>query len=135
MSTAYDNNLRSARRRARSKGYVLTKILMQDSITVLECSVCPGACTATKSDLEHGHWRSRSFVFEGSLDEVTDWLKWPHKDADLETFLKLNQQTRALVLRLIDSPNKKDLEELHAHPSAQTLASWLLELPAYGGGA
>lgn len=56
---------------------------------------------------------------------------WPHKRADLETFLSFDRATRRLVLRLIAGIDEGAFEELDRHPQAKTLASWLLTLPAY----
>lgn len=57
-------------------------------------------------------------------------MTWEHRLVDLETFLALDGATRDLVLRLLDEPQEKAFAELHAHPNAKVLASWLLELPA-----
>ena len=57
---------------------------------------------------------------------------WPNRDVDLETFEALDQPTRNLILRMIDEPTDDDHAELRDHPNGRMLASWLLELPAYG---
>jgi len=58
---------------------------------------------------------------------------WKLKDADLNTFRALDKDTRSLVLRMLDDPTDSDFTALKAHPNAEVLASWLLELPAYRG--
>ncbi|WP_210686361.1 hypothetical protein [Mycolicibacterium sp. GESEQ-9] len=56
---------------------------------------------------------------------------WRMRDVDLETFMSLDKGTRILVLRMLDDPTDADFTELRNHPNAQSLASWLLELPPY----
>ena len=46
-------------------------------------------------------------------------------------FRDLDDETRALVLRLLDSPSEFDFGELAQHPAGVALAQWLLTLPAY----
>lgn len=52
----------------------------------------------------------------------------------LATFMALEPETRDLVLRLLGafgSPSEADYQELHEHPAGQSIAQWLLTLPAY----
>jgi hypothetical protein len=46
-------------------------------------------------------------------------------------FRSLDVETRALVLRLLDSPTEADFAELQSHPASRAVAGWLLTLPAY----
>lgn len=46
-------------------------------------------------------------------------------------FRSFDAETRALVIRLLDSPTEADLVELAAMPHGTALAQWLLTLPAY----
>lgn len=46
------------------------------------------------------------------------------------TFMSLDPDTRALVLRLLDRPNDQDEAELSGHPSGTAIAQWLLTLSA-----
>ncbi len=49
----------------------------------------------------------------------------------LAQFRDLDDETRALVLRLLDSPTDRDFLELGGHPARRAIAQWLLTLPAY----
>lgn len=47
------------------------------------------------------------------------------------TFRSLDPDTRALVIRLLESPTTADFAELESLPHGRALAQWLLTLPAY----
>lgn len=47
------------------------------------------------------------------------------------TFRSFDPETRALVVRLLDSPTEADFAELDSLPHGTALAQWLLTLPAY----
>lgn len=47
------------------------------------------------------------------------------------TFLNLEPERRALVLRLLNDPSEADMDELDSLDDGGSLARWLLTLPAY----
>jgi hypothetical protein len=57
--------------------------------------------------------------------------EWPLRAEDVETFRSLDEPTRRLVLRLLESPSERDFAELRQHPGGAMVAEWLLVLPAY----
>jgi hypothetical protein len=64
-------------------------------------------------------------------DDLTRLARIGFAPGVLATFFTLEPETRALVLRLLDSPTPQDFEELSSHPAGKSLARWLLTLPAY----
>lgn len=65
------------------------------------------------------------------LDRLDQLAKIGMPPGAFATFLALEPDTRALVLRQLDSPTDEDLAEFEAHPACRSLADWLLTLPAY----
>jgi hypothetical protein len=64
-------------------------------------------------------------------DRLDDMARMGMEPGALATFLTLEPDTRALILRLLDSPTESDFAELDAHPAGRGLAEWLVTLPAY----
>ncbi len=63
-----------------------------------------------------------------ALDKLTASGVTPGAFAE---FRGLDEDARALVLRMLDSPSEADHAALAAHPAGRALAQWLLTLPAY----
>jgi len=64
-------------------------------------------------------------------DRLDDLAAIGFEPGSYATFQFLEAETRQRVLRQLNNPSERELQELRDHSNRNALAAWLLTLPAY----